>query len=334
MWTPSPSPLASNAKVTHRATQGTPRAAGDAVHKPVLLDEILQFFAPEAGQTIIDGTLGFGGHSERILQAGANVIGVDQDREALERAIPRLESFGERFQPVRGNAEQLPSLLAQIPSAPHKVDAILFDLGVSSWQLDQVDRGFSFQTDGPLDMRMNPNGATTAADLVNTLDQEELANILFTFGEERGSRAVAKAIVERRQERPFETTLDLANVISRWVRRSGKIHPATRSFQALRIAVNRELDVLPTMLSHAVDLLNPGGKLAVISFHSLEDRIVKHFIRDHSKAMVDDPTWPAPRQNPDYHFDLPCKLIQASKEECVRNPRARSAKLRFAIRRA
>ena len=128
MWTPSPSPLASNAKVTHRATQGTPRAAGDAVHKPVLLDEILQFFAPEAGQTIIDGTLGFGGHSERILQAGANVIGVDQDREALERAIPRLESFGERFQPVRGNAEQLPSLLAQIPSAPHKVDAILCEL--------------------------------------------------------------------------------------------------------------------------------------------------------------------------------------------------------------
>ena len=183
-------------------------------------------------------------------------------------------------------------------------------------------------------MRMNPDGGTTAADLVNSLGQEELANILWTYGEERGSRAVAKAIVARRHERPFETTRDLAEVISRWVRRSGKIHPATRSFQALRIAVNRELDVLPLMLNHAVKLLKPGGKLAVISFHSLEDRIVKRFLRAHSQPMVDDPTWPAPRPNPDYDFDLPHKLVQASPEECARNPRARSAKLRFAIRRA
>lgn len=310
------------------------QASGDACHVPVLLEEILDFFQPLEGRCIVDGTLGFGGHSERFLQGGAQVIGVDQDPEALERAGQRLAGFGERFQAFRGNAASLDRLAEVHERFPHQVDAILFDLGVSSWQLDQAQRGFSFQSEGPLDMRMDPDQTTTAADLVNQLSEEALADLLWTYGEERGSRGIAKALVARREERPFETTLDLANVIARGGRRSGKIHPATRSFQALRIAVNRELDVLPEMLSHAVRLLKPGGKLAVISFHSLEDRIVKHFLRDRSQAMVDDPTWPEPRPNPDYHFDLPSKLIQATPEEASRNPRARSAKLRFAIRRA
>ena len=310
------------------------QASGDACHVPVLLQEILDFFQPSAGMCIVDGTLGFGGHSERFLQRGAHVIGIDQDPEALERAGQRLAGFGEQFQALRGNAASLDRLAETHDSFPNQVDAILFDLGVSSWQLDQAERGFSFQSDGPLDMRMDPDQATTAADLVNQQSEEALADILWTYGEERGSRGIAKALVARRQERPFETTLDLANVIARGGRRSGKIHPATRSFQALRIAVNRELDVLPEMLGHAVRLLKPGGKLAVISFHSLEDRIVKHFLRNHSQAMVDDPTWPEPRPNPEYDFDLPAKLIQAAPEEASRNPRARSAKLRFAIRRA
>lgn len=312
----------------------TRSASGDACHVPVLLQEILDFFEPQAGLCVLDGTLGFGGHSERFLQHGAQVVGVDQDPEALERANTRLASFGDQFQSFRGNSASLPALAEADEAFPQQFDAMLFDLGVSSWQLDQPERGFSFQTDGPLDMRMDPSHTTTAADLVNQLDEEALADLIWTYGEERASRGIAKNIVARRAERPFETTLDLANVIARGGRRSGRIHPATRSFQALRIAVNRELDVLPEMLSHAVRFLKPGGKLAVISFHSLEDRIVKHFLREQSQAMLDDPTWPEPRANPNHHFDLPSKLIQATSEEASRNPRARSAKLRFAIRRA
>ena len=333
-WTPWLNPSDSNIQSKGFVKTTSSQASDDACHVPVLLKEILEFFQPAPGMCLIDGTLGFGGHSERFLQAGAKVIGIDQDPEALERATKRLAGFGDQFQAFRGNAASLDSLAEAHESFPDQVDGILFDLGVSSWQLDQAERGFSFQADGPLDMRMDPDQTTTAADLVNQLSEEALADIFWTYGEERGSRGIAKALVARRQERPFETTLDLANVISRGGRRSGKIHPATRSFQALRIAVNRELDVLPEMLSHAVRLLKPGGKLAVISFHSLEDRIVKRFLRDHSQAMVDDPTWPEPRANPDYHFDLPTKLIQATPEEASQNPRARSAKLRFAIRRA
>lgn len=306
-------------------------AGGDALHRPVLLEEILEFFAPEPSQWIVDGTLGFGGHSERFLELGAHVIGIDQDPEALERATARLGHY-ERFYPLRGNAAEMPALMAHDARFPRQVDAILFDLGTSSWQLNQAERGFSFQADGPLDMRMNPAAETTAADLVNTLSEKDLAHLLWTYGEERASRAVARAVCRRRDERPFGRTRDLAEVVSRCVRRSGKIHPATRTFQALRIAVNRELEVLPEMLGHAVSLLKPGGKLAVISFHSLEDRIVKQFLRRHSAPTIDDPTWPEARPNPDYHFHLPGKLVQPSAAESARNPRARSAKLRFAVR--
>jgi 16S rRNA (cytosine1402-N4)-methyltransferase len=307
-------------------------ADDDAIHRPVLLEEILAFFSPAPGQWILDGTLGFAGHTERFLQAGAEVIGVDQDPQALEHARARLRGTS-HFHPLRGNAADLPRLLSSDPALPSQVDAILFDLGTSSWQLDQAERGFSFRADGPLDMRMDPERDVSAADLVNTLGETELAELLWTYGEERASRRIARVLCQRRADRPFERTLDLAETIARLVKRPGKIHPATRTFQALRIAVNRELDVLPQMLTHATTLLKPGGKLAVISFHSLEDRIVKRFLRKHSTATLDDPTWPAPRPNPGHHFDLHGKLIQPGSDECQQNPRSRSAKLRCALRR-
>lgn len=331
--TPPAFPASSANLSSLRGSSGDDALAGDdAVHAPVLLSEIVSFFGPAQGHWIIDGTLGFGGHSERFLQAGASVIGVDQDPEALQHARTRLRSYP-AFHPIRGNAAELPGLLREHPELPTQVEAILFDLGTSSWQLDQAERGFSFQADGPLDMRMDPDQPTDAADLVNSLDEVELSDLLWTYDEERASRRIAHAICERRRRRPFERTLDLAKTIARQVRRTGKIHPATRAFQALRIAVNRELEVLPLMLRHAISLLKPGGKLAVISFHSLEDRIVKRFLRQHSLAMLDDPTWPAPRPNPEYFFDLPSKLVRPTPKECQENPRSRSARLRLAIRR-
>lgn len=308
-------------------------AGGDRIHLPVLLDEILAFFAPAPGFWIIDGTLGFGGHSERFLERGASVIGVDQDPEALGMAQERLAVHGDHFHPLAGNASQLTNLLATHTNLPSQVDAILFDLGVSSWQLDQAHRGFSFQSEGPLDMRMDPSGTTTAADLVNGLEEAELAHLLWAFGEERASRRIARAIVNSRETQSLQTTKALADLVSRVSPKKSRIHPATRTFQALRIAVNRELEVLPEMLEQAMSLLKPGGKLAVISFHSLEDRIVKRFLRERSQAELDDPTWPSPKPNPHYQVDLPHKWLKATEEEAAHNPRARSAKLRVAIRR-
>ncbi len=313
--------------------KGEAIADGDRLHTPVMLQEILDFMAPCQGKLVIDGTLGFGGHSERLLEAGASVIGIDQDPAALEKASERLRIFGDQFQALHGNAADLPVLLEHA-GLSKAVDGVIFDLGVSSWQLDQPERGFSFQKDGPLDMRMNPQSETTAAMLVNTLAEEELASLFWEYGEERHSRRVARALVKRRQSRPFARSLDLADTIARCVPRSGRLHPATRSFQGLRIAVNREMEVLPAMLEHATALLRPGGKLAVISFHSLEDRIVKNFLRDRSRAQLDDPTWPEPRPNPNHVFDLPKRLVKPTEEEASANPRARSARLRLAVKRA
>lgn len=341
MWTP----WLKNS-VSNRKPQKTPRpllchpsegnapapAAGDELHIPVFLDEILEFFAIEPGQWIIDGTLGLGGHSERFLKAGATVVGVDQDNEALAHASDRLQAYP-NFHPLHTNASELASRLKTLEPFPGLADAILFDLGTSSWQLDQADRGFSFQHDGPLDMRMNQEESITAADLVNNTEESELADLIWTYGEERASRAIARTLCRRRDEKAFERTLDLAEVVSKCVRRSGRIHPATRTFQALRIAVNRELEVLPAMLEQATQLLKPGGKLAVISFHSLEDRIVKRFLRLHAQATLDDPTWPEPRPNPDHHFASTRKIVHPSPTESTRNPRSRSAKLRLAVHR-
>jgi len=300
-------------------------------HNPVLLDEVLECILPEKGKTIVDGTLGGGGHTEAILRAGARVVGVDQDDQALKFASSRLDEFSASFTPLHGNFADLPRLLTD--AGVGKVDGILVDIGVSSWQLDEADRGFSFGKEGPLDMRMDRSEGKTAADLVNTLSEQELRTIFYEYGEERAGSKIARRIVERRQDKPFTTTTELADFISKVIPRakgpSGKIHPATRVFQALRIAVNDELGALRRFLDNAGELLNPGGRLIVITFHSLEDRIVKQFFKHASQTHIDRKEWPEPRPNPDFRYKLITRRpVTASAEEIKNNKRSRSAKLR------
>lgn len=296
-------------------------------HVPVLLSEVLRFMAPEKGKVIIDGTLGGGGHTEALLEAGAEVIGFDQDEEALAHAGVRLASFADRFTALKGNFSTMQHLLAEV--GYDEVDGILVDIGVSSWQLDEAERGFSFGKDGPLDMRMDRSSGKTAADLVNTASEQELRSIFYEYGEERASSKIARRIVERRESQPFLTTLDLADFISALLPRGGKSHPATRIFQALRIAVNDELGVLKQLLTQAASMLRPGGRLAVITFHSLEDRLVKQFFKNASQPQIDRKEWPEPRVNPDYCYKLLTRRpITAGVDELKINRRSRSAKLR------
>ena len=297
-------------------------------HTSVLLKEVLELLAPRLGEIFVDGTLGGGGHTEALIEAGAHVIGLDQDAEALDFAKEkRLHRFGDRFHPVRANFDQLAAVLddLQLP----EVDGLLLDLGVSSWQLDTAERGFSFQREGPLDMRMNRGEGMTAADLVNTAPAAELVRIFYQYGEEPNARRIAARIVSGRVTRPFQTTMQLALAVEEVVPRRGRIHPATRIFQALRIAVNRELEALASVLAQAAARLRPGGRMAVITFHSLEDRMVKDFFKLRSTPELDRPEWPAPRPNPDYIFRaLTRKPVVATAEEQHSNPRSRSAKLR------
>ena len=296
-------------------------------HIPVLRDEVMHYMVPDAGKTIVDGTLGGGGHTEAMLQSGARVIGVDQDEQALDHAGARLAGFGDQFTALRGNFSTLPQLLAE--AGEGKVDGLLVDIGVSSWQLDEASRGFSFGKEGPLDMRMDRSGGQTAADLVNTASEDGLKRIFREYGEERAAGKLARRITERRTDKPFTTTTDLADFIASMSPRGGKIHPATRVFQALRIAVNDELGVLRTFLENAAGLLNPGGRLGVITFHSLEDRMVKQFFKHTSQAQIDRKEWPEPRPNPDYCYKLrTCDDRASSQEEIKINKRSRSAKLR------
>jgi len=294
----------------------------------VLLKEELDLLAPRAGETFVDGTLGGGGHAEALLEAGARVIGLDQDPEALDFAKGRrLHRFGNRFRPVQANFAQLGAVLDEL--GVREVDGVLLDLGVSSRQLDTAHRGFSFQREGPLDMRMDPAGGVTAADLVNTAPAAELARIFHEYGEEPHSRRIAARIVSGRAARPFETTMQLALAVEEVVPRRGRIHPATRIFQALRIAVNGEMEALESVLGQAAARLRGGGRMAVITFHSIEDRMVKEFFKLRSMPELDRPEWPAPRPNPDYIFRaLTRKPVVATAEEQQRNPRSRSAKLR------
>ncbi len=297
-------------------------------HTSVLLKEAVALLAPQPGETFVDGTLGGGGHTEALLQAGAHVIGLDQDPEALAFAKEkRLHRYGDVFHPVRANFDQLASVLDElgIPA----VDGVLLDLGVSSWQLDTPERGFSFQREGPLDMRLDPDGPLTAADIVNTAPAAELVRIFHMYGEEPHARRIAARIVSTRASHPFATTMELALAVEEVVPRRGRIHPATRIFQALRIAVNREMEVLESVLGQATARVRPGGRIAIIAFHSLEDRMVKEFFKLRSTPELDRPEWPAPRPNPDYLFEaLTRKPVIASAEEQQRNPRSRSAKLR------
>ena len=302
------------------------------MHTPVLLAETLNALQPHAGGTYLDGTVGAGGHAEAILTASTpdgRLVGFDQDERAIAIATRRLEKFGNRVRLYHANFDQLEQIAKSqnIPLA----DAVLLDLGVSSMQLDQAERGFSFREDAPLDMRMDQTRGQSAADLVNNLAQEELADIIYRYGEERFSRRIARAIVAAR---PIGRTQELAQVVARAGPRLGrgrkqKIHPATRTFQALRIAVNDELGALQRVLPQALRRLNPGGRLAIISFHSLEDRIVKQFFRRESQDCI------CPAEQPTCTCDHVATIrlvtkrpIIADETEIGANPRARSAKLR------
>ncbi|HEX2981712.1 MAG TPA: 16S rRNA (cytosine(1402)-N(4))-methyltransferase RsmH, partial [Anaerolineaceae bacterium] len=277
------------------------------------------------------GTLGAGGHAWGILQASSpegRLLGLDLDPVALELARKRLAEFGERATLKQASYITLREQLAELgwPS----VQGIVLDLGVSSMQIDTAERGFSFQAEGPLDMRFSPENPVTAADLVNRLPEAELAQIIWEYGEERMSRRIARAIV---QARPIETTRQLAETIARAARgeRGGRIHPATRTFQALRIAVNQELKVIEGVLPQAVDALDPGGRLAVISFHSLEDRIVKQFFRRESRDCICPPEQPICTCGHKASItEVTRHPIEAAEPEIAQNPRARSARLRVA----
>jgi len=299
----------------------------DGYHVSVMPHEVEKWMAAGPGMFVIDGTLGGGGHSELLLEAGARVLGVDRDPEALDHARRRLARYGSRFRAWQGNFADLrdnPEV-----QGGERADGLLLDLGVSSRQLDDPDRGFSFRADGPLDMRMDPERGDSAARLVNEWPEEELRRVLREYGEEPRARRIAAAIVAGR---PFRGTLALAECIERAVGRSGRIHPATRAFQALRIAVNDELGSLERALEASLELLKPGGRLLVISFHSLEDRIVKRFMHDRAREWIDRPEWPEPRRNPRRALRLPTrKAIAPSEAEIRINPRARSAKLRVAV---
>jgi len=306
-----------------------PRANPDASdwHEPVLRDEVVALLQPAAGRVYLDGTLGGGGHSAALLAAGADVVAVDRDEESLDHARERLAFCGERFTAVQANfadAAQMPAVLAHAP-----YDGALLDLGVSSHQLDTAGRGFSFRHDGPLDMRMDPSSGEPAALLVNSACESELARIFREYGEEPQSRRVARAIVAERERLPFTRTAQLAALIEKVLGRRGRVHPATRVFQALRIAVNDELGSLRRALVTIPPLLKAGARFVIITFHSLEDRVVKTFFRAGSEQWLDRPEWPAPRPNPDWRFrDLTRKPVQPEEAEISRNPRSRSARLR------
>lgn len=310
---------------------GADLGGGTGYHLPVLPVEVVTALAPAPGKLILDGTLGGGGHTSLLLQAGAEVIGLDQDQDALRHADERLKAYAAagQFRSVKSNFREFPAVLQQLGIAA--VDGLLVDLGVSSYQLDEPARGFSFMNDGPLDMRMNATDGRTAADLVNEADSSELERILWEYGEERQSRRIVRALVQRRALKPFTTTSDLAGFIGTVTPRRGKTHPATLTFQGLRIAVNDELAALADFLNAAPAWLKPGGRLAVISFHSLEDRMVKQAFHRLSTEWLDRPEWPEPRRNPEHCLKLLHRKPQeATEEEVKRNPRSRSAKLRTA----
>jgi 16S rRNA (cytosine1402-N4)-methyltransferase len=285
-----------------------------------MAEEVLFWLRPKDGQIFLDCTVGYCGHAERILEASAPsgiVIGIDRDLEAIEAGRNRLQVFGTRAVLIKGHFMELKRLLADREIS--SVQGVLFDLGVSSPQIDDPSRGFSFQGGGPLDMRMDQSAGVTASEIVNRTDEVDLANIIYQFGEERYSRRIARAIVRARANRLFETTNELATVIEAAVPahyRRGRIHCATRTFQALRIVVNGELEHLEPALRDAAGVLVPGGRLCVISFHSLEDRIVKHAFRALSAEA-------------DSEMEVLTKRPQRpTDEEIDRNPRSRSAKLR------
>lgn len=301
-------------------------------HAPVMPVEVEAFLRPSPGKLIFDGTLGGGGHAEALLQAGTELLAVDQDAEAIQHCSERLAPFAHHLHMAQANFAELDQVMDQL-AIDSPLDGALLDLGVSSRQLDSVSRGFSFQQDGPLDMRMNQSGSMSAAVLVNTASVGELARIFREYGEESRAGRIAGTIVSLREERPFRTTRELAEAVERAKPRRGPRHPATKVFQALRIAVNDELGALRRGLEVVSRRLAPGARFCVITFHSLEDRVVKRFFRNASTEWIDRPEWPEPRKNPDRIFRLLTpRPLDASAHEVAINPRARSAKLRVAER--
>jgi 16S rRNA (cytosine1402-N4)-methyltransferase len=303
------------------------QAASNSPHIPVLLRPILDHCAPISGAWL-DGTFGAGGYTRALLDAGADrVYGVDRDPMVFEMAQSWAVDYGERLHLVEG-------VFSKLDEYASDLDGVVLDLGVSSMQLDQADRGFSFIKDGPLDMRMSQSGPS-AADIVNTTDETELANILFLYGEERASRRIARAIVKRREATSFDTTLDLADLIEHVLPRTkpGQSHAATRSFQALRIAVNDEYGELYRGLMAAERALKPGGQLAVVTFHSVEDRMVKRFLQICSGSNARANRYAPDIEQAPAQFELRSKkAIAPTEDELAQNPRARSAKLRIARR--
>lgn len=311
-----------------------PPLASASLHIPVMRDQVLKHLDPRDGDTYVDGTFGAGGYSRAILDhAACRVIAIDRDKTALSGAEAWRGQYGDRLTLVYGNFGDVRDLIDT------KVQGFVLDIGVSSMQLDQAERGFSFRNDGPLDMRMDPSTGKSAADLVNTLPEKELADLIYLYGEERHSRRIAKAIVEARQQNPLTSTGALASVIRSVLPRKkhDETDPATRSFQAIRIAVNDELGELERALAAAEHILDEGGRLVVVTFHSLEDRIVKNFMKQRS-GDISAPSRHMPIMTdtqPAATFRLdPKKAIDPTAEEINQNPRARSAKMRCAIRTA
>lgn len=301
---------------------------GSTYHVPVMAKQINAYLQPEPGMLFLDGTAGGGGHAALLLQAGAEVIGLDQDPQALAECRERLKTFESSARFVESNFRDACDALDSI-GEERLLNGALLDIGVSSHQLDEAERGFSLMREGPLDMRMSPRAAQSAADVVNTLPAAELTRIFQQYGEEQNARRIAAKIVEVRATQPLKTTFDLVKAVESVSPRRSAKHPATKIFQALRIHVNDELDALRHALHTLPERLAPGARLAIITFHSLEDRIVKVFFREHSREWIDRPEWPKPRRNPDRLFKLLTPHpIAPSEGEMQRNPRSRSAKLR------
>jgi 16S rRNA (cytosine1402-N4)-methyltransferase len=312
------------------AAQEETRPMEDSVyHRPVLQREVLKLLKLKPGSLIVDGTCGGGGHTEALLEGGADVLALDQDPDAVRHVSERLARLGRRVIVRQANFRHAASVLDEL--GIRVIGSALLDLGVSSRQLENPERGFSFVRNGPLDMRMDPQTKLTAGTIVNEYDEEHLTRLFRELGEEPAARRIATFVVKMRKTSPFRETLPLARGIEKLVGRHGRHHPATQVFQALRMEVNDELGALEEGLRVLTARLAPGGRIGVITFHSLEDRIVKNFFRDHSREWLDRPEWPEPQRNPNYDLKLVTpKPVEPADEEQRANPRSRSAKLRVA----
>ncbi len=298
-------------------------------HRPVLAEEVVKLLAPKPGSLVVDGTCGGGGHTEALLRSGADVLALDQDPDAVQYVTKQLAQFGQRVTVRQTNFRHVHKVLDELGIG--MIGGALLDLGVSSRQLENAERGFSLARNGPLDMRMDPRNELTAATVVNEYSAEQLTRLFRELGEEPAARRIASLIVKMRKTSPFRETIPLARAIEKVVGRHGRRHPATQAFQALRMEVNDELGALQEGLRVFTARLETGGRIAVITFHSLEDRIVKNFFRDHSREWLDRPEWPTPQRNAEYDLKvITPKPVEPGEDEQRANPRSRSAKLRVA----